>query len=240
MEAFKLRKGNAKKEAAMAKDFFGLSRSKDRINELSLLRNITISTIIFDLSEVQITGLRGVEKKLGALLGKNPVEISAALLGDDLNSFFHGKISEDEYLYRTIKKNNWRADIGQLKKTIRENFTEIEGTRKIIERLKKQGFKLGLLSVHGKEWIEYSSAKFDYHKLFDVVLYSFEIAVSKPDRKAYEIMIEKLGVKPEECMFVDDSPENLVPAKALGMKAVLFEGADQLEAEFKRIGLFND
>ena len=73
-----------------------------------------------------------------------------------------------------------------------------------------------------------------------MVLYSFEIAVSKPDRKAYEIMIEKLGVKPEECMFVDDSPENLVPAKALGMKAVLFEGADQLEAEFKRIGLFND
>ncbi len=240
MEGLKLRKESATKENAAAKDFLEISRNKDRIAELSILRNITISTIIFDLSEVQITGLLGVEKKLGTLLGKTPIEISAALIGDDLNSFFHGKISEDEYLHRTIRKNNWRVDTGQLKKIIRENFAEIEGTRKIIERLKRQGFKLGLLSVHGKEWIEYASGKFDYHKLFDVVLYSFEIAVSKPDRKAYEIIIEKLGVKPQECMFVDNSPENLLPAKALGMKTVLFKSADQLEAELRRIGLFKD
>ena len=63
----KLRKESATKENAAAKDFLEISRNKDRIAELSILRNITISTIIFDLSEVQITGLLGVEKKLGAI-----------------------------------------------------------------------------------------------------------------------------------------------------------------------------
>lgn len=197
----------------------------------------TISTIIFDLSEVQITGLTGVEKTLEPLLNIGADQILGKLAGDDIRAFFHGQISEEEYLNRIIAKNGWKISNERLKSIIRENFREIEGTRQIIEKLKSNGFKLGLISVHGKEWIDYANQKFDYHRLFDSVMYSFEIALSKPDKKAYRLMMEKLDSKPEECIFIDDQQKNLDPAIELGMKAILFKNAGQLEKDLRQMGI---
>lgn len=147
-----------------------------------------ISTIIFDLAEVQITGLLGIGERLGSILGIPPNEIYHGILGPDLSAFFNGKMSEDEYWSRAIERNDWKTDISTLKSKVRENFVEIEGTREIIEKLKARGFRLGLLSVHAKEWIDYKSKKFDYHKLFHSVMYSFEVGVSKPDKMAYKLI----------------------------------------------------
>ncbi len=236
MEALKSKNTEEKKSPAI--DLLGLTRSKSAESAFSLRRNITITTIIFGLSEVQITGLKGAEHKLAQVLGVEASEIASKLIGNDLTAFFHGSISEDEYLNRIIRANNWKANAPVLKKAIRENFREIEGTRAIIERLKRQGFRLGLLSVHGKEWIEYASRKFDYHRLFDVVMYSFEAGVSKPDRKAYEMILHKLGAIPEECLFIDDSLQNLAPASQLGMETIHFQSASQLDLELRRRGVY--
>ena len=46
--------------------------------------------------------------------------------------------------------------------------------------------------------------------------------VRKPEPRIYEIAAERLGLKPEECVFVDDRPGNLEPAAELGMRTVLY------------------
>ena len=88
-------------EMGKFKDFSALSRNKQKENDLNLLRNITISTIIFGLSEMQVNGLKHIESSLAPIIGKSSTGISAALIGEDLNSFFHGRINEDEYISRT-------------------------------------------------------------------------------------------------------------------------------------------
>ncbi|MDA2922753.1 HAD family phosphatase [Patescibacteria group bacterium AH-259-L07] len=197
----------------------------------------TVTTIIFDLAEVYLKGLIGVEHILEPILGLSAKEIYPRLQGEDLASLFHGEISEDEYWQRIVKKNDWKVENGVLKKAIRENFEEIEGTREIIEQLKEKGYKLGLLSVHTKEWIEHCNKKFDYHKLFDSILYSFEVAASKPDKKVYKLILERLKAAPEECVFIDDSPVNLIPAEELGIKTIHFENPKQLKKELVSLGI---
>ena len=81
------------------------------------------------------------------------------------------------------------------------NVKSIPLNENIIEKLKDKQFKLGLLSVHAKEWIEYCDKKYGYHRLFDSTLYSFEIAVSKPDKKAYRTILQRLNSKPASKMW---------------------------------------
>lgn len=194
-----------------------------------------IKTIIFDLSEVYLRGLFGTHELLLKRLGTK-IE-SPDLLTLLTIRLFEGKITEDEF-WRTLRdKNKWDIRVKELKKIVRMNFGEIEGTREIIEKLKKKGYKLGLLSVHTKEWVDHCEKKFDYHKLFHSVLYSFEIEVCKPEKRAYELMLKKMGSKAEDCLFIDDNAENLVAAEKLGIKIILFESAQQLISELKKRGI---
>lgn len=194
-----------------------------------------IKTIIFDLSEVYLRGLFGTHELLSKRLG---IKIESPDLLTPLTiRLFEGKITEDEF-WRTLRnKNKWDIRVKELKKIVRSNFREIEGMREIIEKLKKKGYKLGLLSVHTREWVEHCEKQFDYHKLFHSILYSFEIEVCKPEKRAYELMLKKIKSKAENCLFIDDNPENLIAAEKLGIKIILFESAQQLINELKKRGI---
>ena len=58
------------------------------------------------------------------------------------------------------------------------------------------------------------------YALFDAVLESRVLGVRKPDPLFYELACERLGVRPEECVFLDDLGVNLKPARALGMHTI--------------------
>ncbi len=190
-----------------------------------------ITTIIFDLSEVYLKGLIGVEHHLEPILKMSPNKIYPKLTGENFNQLMNGKISEEEYWQKIIKNKGFDIEVEHFKSAIRANFEEIGGTREIIEKLKLGEFKLGLLSVHAKEWVDYCEEKFDYHKLFHSTMYSFEVGISKPDKKAYELILEKLKVKPEECLFIDDKEKNIIAAEELGIKTIHFKGSNQLKKE---------
>ena len=53
---------------------------------------------------------------------------------------------------------------------------------------------------------------------------SSEVGLRKPDPAIYELAAERLGLPPSACVFVDDLPGNLKPARALGMATVLHRG----------------
>lgn len=200
-----------------------------------------ITTIIFDLSEVYLTGFKGIEVQLAPIIGVNQRQrhIHNSLNSTDLNLLFNGEITEEEYWQKTIQKNGWIVDVDTLKRVVRKNFGEIRGTKRIIVTLKKRGLKLGLLSVHAKEWVAFCQTKFNYHGLFDAISYSFEVGFSKPDRRAYLLLLERLGSNPDECLFIDDNPRNLSTAEMLGMKTILFENPLKLKSELGAMGLLD-
>lgn len=187
--------------------------------------------IVFDLSEVLLTGSYGMHLTLAKRL-------STPVTDDDffipaMHEFFNGKISEQQYWSEVVRVHSWDIEPAELELMVRENFQEIEGVRPIIKRLKTRGYKLGLLSIHTKEWVSYCEQKFKYHQLFDQLSYSFDVGVSKPKKAAYADILTKLEEKPENCVFIDDSFFNLIAASQLGIKGILFKSPDQLLQELK-------
>ncbi len=193
----------------------------------------TFKTIIFDLSDVLIKGFVGCERHLS----EYPQKIQATdFFISELDDFFEGRISEGAYWKAVLKKNKWSLSVDDLKKAVRKNFEEIEGTREIIKKLRKR-YKLGLLSVHTKEWVEYCEKKLKYTSLFDVICYSFETSVRKPDKRAFKIMLNGLKSRPEESLFIDDSPKNIKAAEELGLMSILFQSAPQLKKDLSKFGI---
>lgn len=194
-----------------------------------------ITTVIFDLAEVYLYGMKNVERRIEKFLGISiPYRIDN---GEELHRFFRGEITEEALWQWIVDNNHWNIDIATLKRIVRENMTEVKGTRSIIEALKKNGYTLGLLSAHGKEWIKYCEDKFDYHRLFHSVMYSFEVGVCKPEPEAFQLMLDKLRVDPKECLFIDDNVINTEAAKKLGINVIQFKNPVQLRKELKTVGV---
>lgn len=61
-------------------------------------------------------------------------------------------------------------------------------------------------------------------ELFDGWVISSEVGLRKPDPAIYELAAARIGLEPDECVYVDDLPGNLKPARALGMATVLHRG----------------
>ena len=68
-------------------------------------------------------------------------------------------------------------------------------------------------------------------KAVDLAIISAEEGVAKPDRRIYEIAVERLGVALDETVFMDDMEENIAAARAFGMRGVLFRDTAQAIAE---------
>jgi HAD superfamily hydrolase (TIGR01549 family) len=72
-------------------------------------------------------------------------------------------------------------------------------------------------------------------KYFDVCIASGDIGFAKPEPEAYEITADELGVRLEECLMVDDRLELCEGARAVGMKAVMYQNLNQLKADLDAV-----
>lgn len=107
-----------------------------------------------------------------------------------------------------------------------------EGIDELIKELKNSGYKLYLLSNIGLNF-HIMSLKIPVFGIFDGLFPSCDYGVIKPEKKIYELFFERFSLIPEECLFIDDSPENVNASINAGMPAVLYnalyEDADSLK-----------
>jgi putative hydrolase of the HAD superfamily len=98
-----------------------------------------------------------------------------------------------------------------------------------VRELRERGLRTALLTNNVREWEPRWRAKLpELDEIFEVVVDSAFVGMRKPERAIYELTLERLrGVRPAECVFVDDLEHNCEAARDLGMKAVRFESADQ-------------
>jgi putative hydrolase of the HAD superfamily len=92
---------------------------------------------------------------------------------------------------------------------------------KVARQARDAGIKTAVLSNSlGREPYD-PYAGFDLHGVFDEVVFSAEHGVRKPDPAIFRLVLDKLGVPAERCLFVDDSEENLAAAYRLGITPLL-------------------
>lgn len=108
----------------------------------------------------------------------------------------------------------------------------IPGMFALVSELKETGHAVyGLSNWNDKKFRTYVQSSYPVFNLLDGMVISGEEKVVKPDERIYNILLERYGLKAEECLFVDDNPANISTASKLGFKTILFESADALRHE---------
>jgi len=75
-----------------------------------------------------------------------------------------------------------------------------------------------------------------YHiaEMVDFIIYSHEVGLAKPDPRIYALTSQRLGVQPQEIVFLDDAERNVAAAAAYGFHAILYQNNAQAIAEIDR------
>ena len=120
-----------------------------------------------------------------------------------------------------------------LKKTLKDAEVKNQALLSYILELRRN-YKIGLLSNIGKHSLQKRFTSHELNQYFDAVVVSGEIGHAKPDPEAYQIVAERLGMIPSECLFTDDQKFFCQAAEAVGMKAIVFHGNAQFIAELTR------
>lgn len=198
-----------------------------------------IKAIIFDLWET---------------LGTKNVGISKSLQ----DKFGIEKSSEFMHLYETsVQLNNWGSEkemaINFLKEFNIEHTNENEefiinlfregieratmfiGMKELLLKL-KGNYKLGFISnttVFEASVLD----KWDIKDLFEVKSFSWKLGIKKPNKEIFDITLQKLGVKPEEAVFIDDGEKNILNAKQYGLNGIIFKSVEQLKDELLKLNI---
>ena len=116
----------------------------------------------------------------------------------------------------------------------------IEGMYELVEALSRKGYGLYLLSNaalrHDEYWPRYPVSRF----FGDRLLISAHEKITKPDPRFYRLALERFGLDPSECLFIDDVPVNAEGAVYCGIDAILFRGAARLRRELAEKGVLLD
>jgi putative hydrolase of the HAD superfamily len=106
----------------------------------------------------------------------------------------------------------------------------------LFERLAQKS-RLALLSNTDPIHVAHIEATYPFVRHFPVRVYSCHVGASKPAPVIYHHALRELDALPEETVFIDDVRENAIGALSLGITAFHFTSADELLAEFSRLGL---
>jgi len=151
-----------------------------------------------------------------------------------------GKISNEKFWQMMLKDLVIDDDAKKYENVLYEAYAEITKIRPemmdLVELLKNNGYVTALLSDTDENVARYNKEhkRYDY---FSPVILSSEVGIAKPDRRMYELMLRELSIPPTECVYTDDRERNLIPAKELGMKTILFESSEKLKKGLKKLGI---
>lgn len=148
---------------------------------------------------------------------------------DDLfTQMNYGYISREEYAEKTAPLLNIHPS--EVEKMVLTEHTINTPLLEYIEVLKKN-YKIGMLSNIGRGWVQNF---FDDHQLndvFDAVVLSGDEGVTKPHPQIFELTAERLEVNMNECIMIDDLPENIAGADAAGMQGIVYGSFRQMKQE---------
>ena len=115
-----------------------------------------------------------------------------------------------------------------------ELLLPIENNIKLLSLLKEKGYSLYIISNFHLDAYNRFLKKQDWFTLFDGAIISAKEKLIKPDLRIYELLLERYQLKADECLFIDDSLNNINACKNVGMDGIHLPDNSKLEEELKK------
>jgi len=186
---------------------------------------MTIRAIVFDIGGVlEITPDLGVTARWEQQLGLMPGEMDQRL-GDVWRGGSIGTISEEavhkriaeimkmsEAQVNAMMDDMWRQYLGTPNVKLMEYFSSL-----------RPKYQTAILSNSFVGAREKEQERYGFDEMCDFIVYSHEVGMSKPDQRIYALTCERLGLPPQEVIFLDDHEEPVDAAREFGMHGILFK-----------------
>lgn len=139
-----------------------------------------------------------------------------------------GLIDEAEFVRRFFADpdGGLEFDAAAFHRVRRAGYRYLPGMRELLDEL--AGVADRFIASNYPVWIEELSQTFDLARHFDGIYASCHLGVRKPDAGFYTALLDAIGYRAEQCLFIDDRPLNCDAAAAAGMAVHLFRGAHGL------------
>jgi HAD superfamily hydrolase (TIGR01509 family) len=141
-----------------------------------------------------------------------------------------GLISREEFLGQVEEATGGRPV--EVERLLDNEVVKNKQLLDYIRRLKKD-HKIGLLSNIATNWIRDQFLEEAEQELFDEMILSFEVGMTKPDPRIFMLACERLRVGTHEAVLIDDIESYCEAARQEGLKAVVYRDFDQLKAELE-------
>lgn len=202
------------------------------------MTNEKIRAIIFDMGGVIIlTCDDSARVALARQLGIPTEElIKAVFLSESAIRSEEGEIGKNDHwknVLRSFGKDSVKNVIPYYEAFFAGDCIDKE-LMEFIHSLKKK-YKIGFLSnafKGAREWVE---GHFHFLDAFDLTIFSYEVKLRKPDPKIYRLVCDRLDVRPEEAIFIDDITVNVEGARLAGLHAIQYINKAQLKTQLADI-----
>ena len=196
---------------------------------------MTIRAIVFDIGDVlEINAETGWKAKWEARLSLNFSDIFTRMNNSGLDGKL-GTCSEAEWLEglrnfsgmdkmqtEAFMDDFWTWYVGEPNTALINYFASLHSN-----------YQTAILSNSFLGARAREQNRYGFESMTDLIVYSHEVGLAKPDSQIYALTCERLGVQPAEVIFLDDLEPNIVGARAFGMNAVLFQNNTQSIAEIQ-------
>jgi putative hydrolase of the HAD superfamily len=103
----------------------------------------------------------------------------------------------------------------------------------LMRELKSEGHQMAMLTNNVREWEPLWRSMLPVDEIFETVVDSAFVGCRKPESKIYELTLQRIGRRPESCLFVDDVLVNCEGGRKAGLKAVHFQSNEQAIPEIR-------
>ena len=195
-----------------------------------------IKAVVFDLGRVlvDIDISQGILSNIG-LCDSEAINLLSE--NEDFVAYSTGNIGPECFFHKVNEYFNLQLDYVKFKALWCNIFSQMRGMEELVASLAEQ-YPLGLLSDTDPLHWKYILKNFPWiDSFFNNPVLSFNTGVLKPHPSAFEHAVAVFGVKPEECVFIDDLQKNIDGANQFGLNGILFKGKDKLIEDLSNFGI---
>ena len=153
-------------------------------------------------------------------------------------NYDNGRLSGEEYWRSILQHYGLEKSDSKVTNLIQEDvksWTQINDSMiQFIKENRGRLHKLAIISNMTRDCLVFMKKHFQWLKLFDELIFSCELGMNKPDTQIYEACLSRIEMPPQECLFVDDSVENVNGAMKSGIEVIHFKSFFQFWQELDK------